>query len=273
MGAGIAQVAATAGFGVDLVDSQQGALDQARERILGSLKRLELSGKLSDAPEAILDRIAFTLDLEDAAGRADLVIEAIIEALEPKQALFAKLGEWCSDDVVLSSNTSQFRIGQIAERCASPERVIGMHWSNPPPLMMLVEIIVSSLTTDEVLSATVDFVHACNRSSVVCRKDVPGFISNRMSAVLFMEAARLVDEGIASPADIDAVARLMFGHKMGPITTLDLAGLDTALLTTTALSEHYGGDRFTPPGYLKELVAQGRLGRKSGAGFYDYPGA
>jgi 3-hydroxybutyryl-CoA dehydrogenase len=270
MGAGIAQVAAASGFRVDLVDAEQSALDQARERIASSLNRLEMAGKLSDVQEAILERITFTLDLEGAARRADLVIEAIIEALEPKRALFGKLGEWCSSDVVLASNTSQFRIGQIAERCASPERVIGMHWSNPPPLMMLVEIIVSPLTADDVLSVTLDFVNSCGRSSVVCRKDVPGFISNRMSAALFMEAARLVDEGIATPQDIDSVARLMFGHKMGPITTLDLAGLDTAVLTATALSEHYGGDRFTPPEHLKELVKKGRFGRKSGGGFYDY---
>lgn len=212
----------------------------------------------------------FGLDLERAARTADLVIEAIVEALEPKQALFAKLGDWCPGDVVLATNTSQFRIGQIAEPCKSPERVIGMHWSNPPPLMMLVEIIVSPATGNDVLEATLGFVKSCDRSSVVCRKDVPGFISNRMSTVLFMEAARLVDEGIATPADIDAVARLMYGHKMGPISTLDLAGLDTAVLTATALSEHYGGDRFTPPDALKELVKQGRFGRKTGAGFYDY---
>ena len=184
--------------------------------------------------------------------------------------MFAKLGDWCPKDVVLATNTSQFRIGQIAEPCKSPERVIGMHWSNPPPLMMLVEIIISSATSNDVLEATLGFVKSCDRSSVVCRKDVPGFISNRMSTVLFMEAARLVDEGIATPADIDAVARLMYGHKMGPISTLDLAGLDTALLTATALSEHYGGDRFAPPEALKELVNQGRFGRKTGAGFYDY---
>jgi 3-hydroxybutyryl-CoA dehydrogenase len=273
MGAGIAQVAATAGFQVDLVDAQQGALDQARERIISSLTRLERAGKLRDAPEAILARVQFGLDLESGARHADLVIEAIIEALEPKQTLFAKLGDWCPADVVLATNTSQFRIGQIAEPCKFPERVIGMHWSNPPPLMMLVEIIVSPATSNDVLEATLGFVKSCDRSSVVCRKDVPGFISNRMSTVLFMEAARLVDEGIATPADIDAVARLMYGHKMGPITTLDLAGLDTALLTATALSEHYGGDRFTPPEALKALVGKGRFGRKTGAGFYDYQGS
>jgi 3-hydroxybutyryl-CoA dehydrogenase len=273
MGAGIAQVAATSGFHVDLVDDRQSALDGARERIVSSLSRLERAGRLSDAPDAILARIRLGLDIEPAARRADLVIEAIVEALEPKRTLFAKLGGWCPQDVVLATNTSQFRIGQIAEPVAHSERVIGMHWSNPPPLMMLVEIIVSPVTADDVLDATQRFVKACDRSSVVCRKDVPGFISNRMSTVFFMEAARLVDEGIATAADIDAVARLMYGHKMGPISTLDLAGLDTAVLTATALSDHYGGDRFTPPDVLKQLVKKGRFGRKTGAGFYDYEGS
>jgi 3-hydroxybutyryl-CoA dehydrogenase len=270
MGAGIAQVAATAGFRVDLVDAAQKALDGARDRISSSLHRLERAGKLTGSPEDILSRISFSLDLEQVARHADLVIEAIIEALEPKQSLFAKLDKWCPHDVVLATNTSQFRIGQVAEPCSAPQRVIGMHWSNPPPLMMLVEVIVSPLTSGEVLEATLDFIKRCDRSSVVCRKDVPGFISNRMSTVLFMEAARLVDEGIATPADIDAVARLMYGHKMGPISTLDLAGLDTALHVATALSQHYGGDRFTPPEALRALVEKGNFGRKTGAGFYDY---
>lgn len=270
MGAGIAQVAATAGFDVDLVDSAPAALDSARARIVDSLERLQRSGKITEEPESVLARITMGLDLESAARRADLAIEAIVEALAPKKALFAKLDAWCANDVILATNTSQFQIGRIAEACKTPERVIGMHWSNPPPLMMLVEVIVGPRTDDATLDATLAFVKDCDRASVVCRKDVPGFISNRISTVLFMEAARLVEEGIASAADVDAVARMMYGHKMGPLTTLDLAGLDTALLCATALSEYYGGDRFTPPEVLRTLVGDGRFGRKSGGGFYDY---
>ena len=159
MGAGIAQVAASSGFQVDLVDTQQGALDQGRERIVSSLNRLERAGKLRDGADAALARIRFGLDLERAARAADLVVEAIVEALEPKQSLFAKLGGWCPEDVILATNTSQFRIGQIAEPCKNPERVIGMHWSNPPPLMMLVEVIVSPATRDDVLEATLEACH------------------------------------------------------------------------------------------------------------------
>lgn len=272
MGAGIAQVAAASGFQVTLVDNAKAALDGAQTRIADSLVRLERSGRLQEEPATVQSRIAYALVPEQAARNADLVIEAIVEALEPKQALFHSLGQWCPADVVLATNTSQFQIDRVAARCAGPERVIGMHWSNPPPLMMLVEIIKGPRTGAETLQATVDFVSACDRQSVVCHKDVPGFISNRMSTVLFMEAARLVDEGIATAEDIDAVARLMYGHRMGPLTTLDLAGLDTALMCATALHEHYGGDRFAPPAILHSLVEGRRFGRKTGGGFYDYPG-
>lgn len=269
MGSGIAQVAAQAGFEVDLIDTSEGALAAADARILDSLQRLERSGRIGEGvADMARENLTFDIDLDSAARRADLVIEAIVEDLGPKQELFARLDELCAEDVVLGTNTSQFQIESVAQRCQRPERVIGVHWSNPPPLMMLVEIILAPGTSTSTLAATQRYLEANNRQHVVCRKDVPGFISNRMSTVLFMEAARLVDEGIASPAEIDAVARLMYGHKMGPIATLDLAGLDTALKVSTALSEHYGGDRFAPPPILARLVKEGRYGQKSGGGFY-----
>jgi 3-hydroxybutyryl-CoA dehydrogenase len=269
MGGGIAQVAAQAGFDVDLVDTSDAALETGRGRIEDSLARLVRKGLLGEDEAGLASaRLSLHTDLEAAARRADLVVEAIVEELEPKQDLFERLGQWCGEDVVLGTNTSQFRIERVGERCEHPERVIGMHWSNPPPLMMLVELILSPHTSATTLEATRRYLDASHREHVVCRKDVPGFISNRMSTALFMEAARLVDEGVASPAEIDAVARLMYGHKMGPIATLDLAGLDTALKVATALTEHYGGDRFAPPPVLADLVAEGHFGRKSGSGFY-----
>lgn len=270
MGSGIAQVAAQAGYDVTVVDTSSEALVAASGRIASSLIRLVRSGRLTEGQaRAAETRLRMTTELESAARGADLVIEAIIEELEPKQELFAKLGNWCDADVVLATNTSQFQIERVAEECLHPERVIGMHWSNPPPLMMLVEIILADGTSQTTLEATKKYLADNDREHVVCLKDVPGFISNRLSTVLFMEAARLVDEGIAEPEDIDSVARLMYGHKMGPITTLDLAGLDTALKVSTALSEYYGGDRFTPPPILARLVAEGRYGRKTGSGFYE----
>jgi 3-hydroxybutyryl-CoA dehydrogenase len=209
------------------------------------------------------------MDIEVGARSADLVIEAIVEDIEPKQHLFADLDEMCAPDVLLATNTSQFQIARVAEKCQRPDRVIGMHWSNPPPLMKLVELIVGPETSTEAVNSAARFLDSVDRRHVVCLKDVPGFISNRMSTVLFMEGARLVDEGIASAEDVDLVARLMYGHKMGPLETLDLGGLDTALKVSTALDDYYGGDRFTPPDLLKQHVAAGRLGRKSGSGFYE----
>ncbi|MGV9800899.1 3-hydroxyacyl-CoA dehydrogenase family protein [Mycobacterium sp. NPDC003449] len=269
MGSGIAQVAAQAGFEVDLVDTAPAALSAAEARIVDSLARFVRSRKLTEDQAArARARLSLGTDLEAAARRADLVTEAIVEDLTPKQELFGRLGDWCDEDVVLGTNTSQFRIASVAASCRKPERVIGMHWSNPPPMMMLVEIILAPATSAATLDAAQRYLTANDRRFVVCRKDVPGFISNRMSTALFMEAARLVDEGVATPEEVDTVAQLMYGHKMGPITTLDLAGLDTALRVATALTEHYGGDRFAPPPILAELVADGRLGRKSGGGFY-----
>lgn len=270
MGSGIAQVAAQSGFQVTMVDTAQQALDSGLARIEHSLSRLARSGRL-DQPTAqdARSRIHTTTHLPPAAAAADLVIEAVVEDLAVKQALFADLDRACEPDAVLATNTSQFQITRIAEGCERPDRVIGMHFSNPPPLMRLVEIILGDLTSPKTRDTAEAFIGACGREVVVCRKDVPGFISNRLSTALFMEAARLVDEGVASPEDVDKVARLMYGHKMGPIETLDLAGLDTALRVATALAQHYGGDRFTPPMILADLVAQSRLGNKSGSGFYE----
>ncbi|PRY41637.1 3-hydroxyacyl-CoA dehydrogenase family protein [Umezawaea tangerina] len=270
MGSGIAQVAAQAGLDVVLVDDDVEALDRAAARIADSLARFVRSGSLTD-DEASRARglIVTETDLRAGGSSADLVIEAIVEKLEPKQRLFAELDAMCAPDVVLATNTSQFQIGRVAANCDRPDRVIGMHWSNPPQLMKLVELVVGPDTSSEAVAGAIRFLDGVDRRHVLCLKDVPGFISNRMSTALFMEGVRLVDEGIATAEDVDLVARLMFGHKMGPLETLDLAGLDTALLVSTALADFYGGDRFTPPDLLERHVAAGRTGRKSGSGFYE----
>lgn len=270
MGSGIAQVAAQAGFEVTLVDTSDEALAQGIARIDESLRRLLRSKRidLSLATETRA-RISTTSEVSRPAARADIVIEAIVEDIDAKQSLFAELDGISGPDAVLATNTSQFQITRIAEACGRPERVIGVHFSNPPQLMKLVEVILGQRTEEATLHVVESFLSACDREMVLCRKDVPGFISNRLSTVLYMEAARLVDEGVATPEDVDKVAQLMYGHRMGPIATLDLAGLDTALRVSTALDEYYGGDRFTPPPILARLVDQGRYGKKTGAGFYE----
>lgn len=271
MGSGIGQVAATAGFAVILADTNPMAIERACERIESSLNRLVYSERISEPSKTeILGRIAFTTDLHNVVAGSDLIVEAIIEELEPKQNLFELLDRECAEDVVLATNTSQFQIGSVCSKCVHKHRVIGLHFSNPPPVMKLVEVIPSNFTSSQTLKASKEFLRNCGKSVVTCQKDIPGFISNRLSTALFMEAVRLVDEKIASPQDIDDVARFMFGHRMGPMATLDLAGLDTALLTASALEAYYNDGRFAPPQTLLQLVEQGRTGRKSGQGFYKY---
>jgi 3-hydroxybutyryl-CoA dehydrogenase len=207
--------------------------------------------------------------LEPAARRADLVIEAITEDLGAKKSLFALLAQWTRADVLLATNTSQFPIEQVASGCSAPHRVAGMHWSNPPPVMPLVEVIRGDSSANSAVEAAQEFVRTCGKDVVTCEKDVPGFIANRYSGALFTEAMRLVDEGVADPADIDKVARRVLGHRMGPLETLDFVGLDTALLGFTRMNEHYGGGRFLPPPILERLVGEGNFGRKTGSGFYE----
>jgi 3-hydroxybutyryl-CoA dehydrogenase len=270
MGAGIAQTAAMSGYCVEVVDQGADLLENARERVRVSLERFERRDEYDGDDSTTVDqRISWSTELDSAMGRAQLVIEAITEDLKAKQALFQQLAAGSAESVLLASNTSQFPISAVAATCPAPERVVGMHWSNPPPVMPLVEIIRGEGSHDSAVNAAQAFVRSCGKDVVTCERDVPGFIANRYSGALFTEAMRLVDEGVASAADIDAVARVVLGHHMGPLETLDFVGLDTALKGFTSLNNHYGGGRFLPPPILKTLVARGHYGRKAGGGFYE----
>ena len=270
MGSGISQVVAQAGFEVTLVDVEPAALDRALARIAGGYARLHAKGVLSEADAAAaLTRIRPSTSLEEAAERADHVIETVIEDLDVKKDVLQRLGELCRDDVVFATNTSQFSISALAAASGRPDRVIGSHWFNPAPVMRLIEIVRGVETSDETLAVALELAERYGKETVVCLKDAPGFITSRLIALLMIEAARIVDEGIASVEDVNKACVLAFNHAQGPLDTADLSGLDTIERIGTALTAQYG-ERFLPPNALRSLVNAGHFGRKTGRGFSDY---
>jgi 3-hydroxybutyryl-CoA dehydrogenase len=270
MGNGIAQVVASAGLEVTLVDVAEAALAKAAERIERSLARSVQAGRLSQVDaDGARARIATTTDLDAAAPAADHAIETVVEDVDVKREVLARLDALCRDDVILASNTSQFSISTLAAATSRPDRVIGSHWFNPPPVMDLIEVVRGVETSDATLAATLELARRYGKQTVVCEKDTPGFITSRLIVMLGLEAMRIVEEGIASAEDVNRACRLAFNHAMGPLDTLDLSGLDTTLHVAEAMREQYG-DRFLPPQNLRVLVNGGHLGRKTGRGFRDY---
>jgi 3-hydroxybutyryl-CoA dehydrogenase len=270
MGNGIAQVVAGAGLEVTIVDVDEGALERARKRIDRSLERFvkseRVSAKEADATRA---RIATTTDLDAAAKAADHAIETVIEDIDVKTDVLGRLDAACRDDVILASNTSQFPISALAAATSRPDRVIGSHWFNPPPMMDLIEVIRGVATSDETLATTLGLAERYGKRTVVCQKDTPGFITSRLIVTLALEAMRIVEEGIADPDDVDLACVKAFNHAMGPIDTMDYSGLDTTLRVADNMRNTYG-ERFLAPQNLRALVNAGRLGRKSGTGFKSY---
>lgn len=270
MGPGIAQVAATAGFPVCMMDIEKKCLDSAMERMWDSLSRFARKGKLSqEEAQAVLGRISTTTELRVAVEDADYVIEAVPEILDLKKELFAKMDELAPPHAILATNTSQFRITAIAAGTKRRDKVIGTHFFNPPPIRRLVEIIRALDTSEESLECTQDLCRKWDMETVVCRKDSAGFITSRLIALWTVEAERIYEEGLASVEDIDKACRLAFGHPMGPFETSDFSGLDTGLRVRQALTEVYG-ERFRPSQFRVNLVESGYLGRKTGRGFYRY---
>jgi 3-hydroxybutyryl-CoA dehydrogenase len=273
MGNGIGQVAAASGFDVTLVDVSQAALDRGLGRIEKSLGRLVKAGKLSENEAAATrGRIAVSTDLDAAAAQADHVIESIIEDIDAQRDLFRRLDEVCRDDVVLASNTSQFAISKIASATRRPDRVIGTHWFNPPPVMRLIEVVRGLETSDETLAVVLDLARRFGKETIVCKKDTQGFLTSRLIMALVLEAARVVDEGIADADDVNKACVLAFNHAMGPLATVDMGGLETMERASDAMTHNYG-ERFRPPQILRTLVNAGHYGRKTGRGFSDYGSA
>jgi len=269
MGHGIAQVVATAGFQVQLNDISDALLQDAKSKITLSLDKGIKKGKISEANKGdILSRISFSSNLPGAAKDADLVVEAVPENIDLKKQIFKKLDEITNPKAILGSNTSQYSITEIASAVKDPSRVIGMHWFNPPVAMKLIEIIRGLDTSDEVVETIRSFSAAVGKEIVVC-KDSQGFISTRVLLALRLECYRLLEEGIATKEDIDKTLKLAFGHPMGQFELADFSGLEIEIPACEALTRVFG-DRFRAPQSLIHRIKSGRLGRKSGEGWYKY---
>ena len=267
MGAGIAQVAASAGMRVTLVDVGSEQLERGRAGIAASLEKLAAKGQIAD-PEAVLARISTSTELADASD-AELAIEAASEDVELKLALFRQLDEALGAGALLASNTSSIPIGRLAAATGRPAQVCGMHFMNPPALMPLVELIRGLETSDETV-ATVRAAAEAMGKTVAEARDVPGFLANRMLLPMLNEAAFCLYEGVGDAEAIDTVMRLGMNHPLGPLALADLIGLDTCLAILEVLHDGFGDPKFRPCPLWRQYVEAGMLGRKAGRGFYSY---
>jgi 3-hydroxybutyryl-CoA dehydrogenase len=269
MGAGIAQVSAQAGFETVGREVSEELCERAQGTIAHYLGRAVEKKKLTaEERDAALGRLTLTTSLEDLAG-CDLVIEAIVEELEPKREIFAGLERIVGPDAILASNTSAIPIAKIAEATEHPERVVGMHFFNPAPVLPLVEIIRAERSSDEAVNAAYEWAEQAGKQPVRAN-DTPGFIVNRVIVPTLNECIRLLDEGVM-PEDLDKAMTMGMGWPMGPCTLVDLVGIDIHIHAAEAMYEATGDERAKAPERLREMAAEGRLGRKTGKGFYDYP--
>jgi 3-hydroxybutyryl-CoA dehydrogenase len=272
MGHGIAQVAAQAGDEAAIFDVAPAAVAKALASVKTNLDKGVEKGKVTpEARAAALARVrAAATSLEEAAKTADLVVEAVPEKLELKRSIFATLGKHAPAHAILASNTSSLPLTQIAAASGRPGQVVGMHFFNPVHIMTLLELVKTAATTPATLAAARGVGERMGQKVIVVN-DAPGFATSRLGITLGMEAIRMVEEGVASAEDIDTAMTLGYGHPMGPLKLTDLVGLDVRLGIAEHLATTLDDRRFAPPALLKRLVAEGKLGKKSGKGFYDWP--
>jgi 3-hydroxybutyryl-CoA dehydrogenase len=269
MGAGIAQVVAEAGYTVRVREVNETLLKKGLGRIESFLKKGLEKGKLTkERMDEVLARLHGTTRLEDLAG-CDFVLEAVLENLEAKREVFSVLDAVCGEKTIFASNTSSLSITEMAASTKRPDRFVGLHFFNPVPLMKLVEVVRSPLTSPESFETAVAFATSLGKSPVRAA-DRTGFIVNRLLVPYLLDAIRALEEGCGSTVDIDEGMRLGCGHPMGPLTLLDFVGLDTTYYIANIMFDEFRERRFAPPPLLKRMVQAGLLGRKSGRGFYDY---
>ena len=269
MGSGIAQVAAMAGFETVVREVSDPVIDKSKSGIEKVLAKGIEKGKVTaEQRDAAMSRLSFTTDLAQLAS-CDIVIEAVVEDLEMKNAMWKDLNEICSADTIFASNTSSLTIAAMAAACGRPEKMLGLHFFNPVPLMKLVEVVRTITTSDETADAAFDFAKRLGKEPVKA-KDNSGFIVNLLLIPFMLDAIRALENNVASVEDIDKGMQLGAGHPMGPFTLLDFVGLDTTYKIAEIMFDEYREQRYAPPPLLKRMVIAGMYGRKSGKGFYDY---
>ncbi|MDH6194836.1 3-hydroxybutyryl-CoA dehydrogenase [Mycobacterium frederiksbergense] len=269
MGAGIAQVFAGAGAAVTIVESTEAAADTARQRIAAGLRRAAEKQLTAEHPDVVLGRVHTVTALTSLPPSTGLVVEAVPENAAAKIGVLVAAEAVVADSAILASNTSSLSIGELGAALTRPQRFLGMHFFNPVPASVLVEVVTGPATAADTVDTVLGWVTALQKVSVLVR-DTPGFATSRLGVALGLEAIRMLEDGVADAASIDRAMELGYRHPMGPLRSTDLVGLDVRL----AIAEHLHatlGERFRPPQLLRDKVSRGELGRKSGQGFYDWP--
>jgi 3-hydroxybutyryl-CoA dehydrogenase len=270
MGSGIAEVAARAGYDTVVREVTDELLDKGLARIRGSMDKAVEKGKMeAGVRDQAVSRLSGTVTDLSALADCDLVVEAIVENLEEKKKTFAALDEAVKAEAIFASNTSSLTITQIAMFTKRPDQFVGLHFFNPVPVMKLVEVVRTILTSGETFDLAFEFAKSLGKEPIACR-DNSGFVVNRLLVPYLLDAIRALEEGVASVEDIDKGMQLGCGYPMGPFTLLDFVGLDTTYYIANIMFEEYREKRFAPPALLKQMVLAGRLGRKSGRGFYEH---
>ena len=271
MGGAIAHLMALSGYDVRLSDVSKPALEQAVRRMKSWMEMNVNKGKMTqEDADATLDRVSITTELNHLAD-CSFVVEAVFEDLQVKEGIFSQLGQILPHGAIIATNTSSMSITLLAEYTKRPERVVGMHFFNPPQVMKLVEVVRGYKTYDDTVAKTMDLARSLGKEPIEVKKDTPGFIVNRILIPQLLEAVRLVEEGVATPEDVDKAIRLGLNSPMGPFELQDYTGVDIGLNVVDHFYEEFRNDRWAAPLSLRALVRAGRLGRKTGAGWYDYP--